>query len=294
MEDTSKLEGLTGPGRDDDDDVATRIEPSDDVSAGFDLASEAPVERGSRLDDYVVLQTLGTGAMGHVYLAYDTALARSVALKVLRPVSGAAVPAKLASLEDRVLREAQAAARLSHANVTAIYGVGVVDGVAYIAMEYVKGVDLRQWLTTANEAELAWRAVVKVFTQAGLGLQAAHEAGLLHRDFKPDNVLLSENGVAKVTDFGLAGGDDAPASISNSYATPSESERSPLVSSTGVVLGTPAYMAPEQYDGEPVDVRADLYAFSVSLYEALHGVRPFAGPDRKAVMRAKVPRLEQK
>src|SRR5262249_48686785 len=154
-------------------------------------------------------------------------------------------------------------ARLSHPNVVVVYEVGEVDGRLFVAMEHVAGGTARTWLTTARR----WREIVALYAAAGDGLAAAHAAGIVHRDFKPDNVLVGDDGRPRVADFGLARvlvGDDAT-------AVPDGATRA------GAIAGTLAYMAPEQLDGGAVDARADQFAFCAALWEALYGVRAFAG-----------------
>jgi tetratricopeptide (TPR) repeat protein len=217
------------------------------------------------VDKYIVLSKIGEGGMGVVYAAYDPALDRKVALKVLAAPAG----------PPALLREAKAMARLSHPNVVTVYAAGMVDERVYLAMELVPGGTLREWL---EQRKRTWREVVHVFRQAGAGLSAAHAAGVAHRDFKPDNVLVSEDGIARVTDFGVA-------AIRRIEA--GEKPGSPgTVLTTLDGAGTPAYMSPEQRAGQPADARSDQYAFGVSLYEALHGSLPVA--DREARLPARL------
>lgn len=237
--------------------------------------------RGDRVGRYVILEPLGRGAMGLVFTAYDPQLERAVALKVLRPEIDDAGPARAGS---RLRREAQAAAKLRHPNVVTIYECGEVDGLSYIAMERIDGDNLRQWLRAGPRH---WRDILAVFKQAGEGLAAAHRANILHRDFKPDNVLVDSRGRAKVVDFGLAKASDAPTPTLDPEAAQEDSEAlssevlsgevlsGEVLTRTGTILGTPAYMAPQQHLAQPVDARADQYAWCVALWEALHGSRPF-------------------
>ncbi len=225
--------------------------------------SDGLLAPGEVIDDhYRVLRALGEGGMGVVYLARDLRLGRDVALKLGRALSSAA----LARLE----REAAALARLNHPNVVVVYAVGAVHGRVYLAMEHVAGGTLRAWMS----APRAWRAVVAMFAAAGDGLAAAHEAGLIHRDFKPDNVLVGEDGRPRVADFGLARAQvDAPVDDDAEDTGP----RLASMTQTGAIMGTPAYMPPEQLEGGDVDARADQFAFCAALWEALHGRRPFDG-----------------
>ncbi|MEZ4382183.1 MAG: serine/threonine-protein kinase [Nannocystaceae bacterium] len=214
---------------------------------------------------YQVLRRLGQGGMGEVFSAYDEGLDRRVAIKLLRRER----------LEDPAARdllqvEAKAMARLSHPNVAQIYEVGEHEGQLFIVMEYVEGGDLRDWLREPRP----WRERLAVLVQAGRGLEAAHAAGLVHRDFKPDNVLVGESGRVRVVDFGLAQTD---ASFDED---PRTSGRRSLINANGVV-GTPAYMSPEQHAGDDVDPRGDVFSFCVTAYEALYGSRPFLGRTRR-------------
>ncbi len=233
---------------------------------GFDDAPRPPLEAGTRLGRYRIEHVIGSGGMGVVYAAHDPELHRSVAIKVLR--TDLANDHAQAS-KERLLREARAMARLSHPNVVSIYDVGLWNDEVFVAMELVVGRTLHAWL---REEKPEWEGVVGIFLGAGSGLVAAHQAGLVHRDFKPANVLVGADGRARVTDFGLArtagvhggDGDSAPRN-KDSLSTFSVSDD---------VCGTPAYMSPEQLEGAPVDARTDEYSFCVALYEGLYGARP--------------------
>nr|WP_305071233.1 tetratricopeptide repeat protein [Myxococcus sp. RHSTA-1-4] len=219
-------------------------------------AEEPPLEKGTAVGRYLVLERLGSGGMGVVYSAYDPELDRRVALKLLR-----ADALGLEAEEGRahLLREAQAMARVSHPHVVPIYDVGTFGQQVFLAMELVEAQTLRQWLKAAPRP---WWQVLALFLDAGRGLAAAHAAGVVHGDFKPENLLVGQDGRVRVTDFGLA-----------RSANP-QGEETP---GTAVAGGTPAYMAPEQLDPDsPPDARSDQFAFCVALYEALHGERPFA------------------
>ncbi|QSQ18987.1 serine/threonine protein kinase [Pyxidicoccus parkwayensis] len=237
----------------------------------------APLERGARLSRYVVLERIGAGAMGVVYAAYDPELDRQVALKMLRPEGR-----QVEELRQRLVLEAQSLARLSHANVVSVFDVGTHDDCVFLAMELVDGVTLAEWLRTPR----SWQEVLRVFTEAGRGLSAAHSAGLVHRDFKPANVLVHKDGRARVTDFGMARPlNRGQATASKAEPGAASSTASPLTR-TGVLLGTPAYMAPELLDGRRADALSDQFSFCVALHEALYGVRPFEGVSLEEVARA--------
>ena len=209
---------------------------------------------------YVIRENIGAGGMGAVYAAHDPQLDRTVAVKLLH----AGVD------EARLVREAKALAKLAHPNVITVYDVGTYVGGVFLAMEFVKGSTLKAWTRTAARS---WRDVVRVFVDAGRGLAAAHASGLVHRDFKPDNVLIGEDGRVRVLDFGIAGEvrKDARPTASDLAGSVQDA---PLTMS-GVIMGTPAYMAPEQFLGTETDERTDQYGFSVALWEALYGERPY-------------------
>jgi tetratricopeptide (TPR) repeat protein len=254
-----------------------------EVEPGLPLPADAPLTRGQAVGRYVILQMLGAGGMGVVYSAYDPDLDRKVALKLLRPA-----PGSRRSETDgraRLLREAQAMAKLSHPNVVAVHDVGLHDEQVFIAMEFVKGTTLG---TRKRSAPGPWAETVDIYAKAGQGLAAAHAAGLIHRDFKPDNVLLGEHGEVKVTDFGLAHHRDPqerPAEKTHPSSPLSELSQSGMESltRTGAVVGTPAYMAPEQHLSLGTEERSDQFSFCVALYEALYGERPFAGSNRETL-----------
>jgi eukaryotic-like serine/threonine-protein kinase len=221
---------------------------------------------GETIGRYVVLECIGSGSMGIVYTGQDPDLGRRVALKVLRSDSAGG---STGGARRRLLREAQAMARLSHPNVVAIYDVGMHGDEVFLAMELIDGGTLREWLRRARRS---WREVVGVFRRAGEGLAAAHAVGLVHRDFKPDNVLVGNDGRVCVTDFGLA----RPASTAVHERLPEPPPQGiDSMTRTGAIVGTPAYMAPEQIEGGAADERSDLFAFCVAFYEALYGDRPF-------------------
>ncbi|MEM9457236.1 MAG: serine/threonine-protein kinase [Myxococcota bacterium] len=225
------------------------------------------------LGRYVVTGTLGRGAMGTVFKAFDSSLDRRVALKVLHKELDA-------MHTTRLLREAQALAKLSHPNVVQVYEVGEFEGQTFVAMELVKGKTLREWMR--SKPRPGWRECLEVFLQVGAGLAAAHERGLVHRDFKPGNAIIDRKGRARVLDFGLARQvkieDDDLSTMRR--ARTDEMDPVPLdipITQPGAVLGTPAYMPLEQMYGQEADARSDQFSFCVALYEAIYGERPFQG-----------------
>jgi serine/threonine protein kinase len=273
-----------------------------DLFAGVGGSTEAPSGehlvvsplRGRAVDRYLIVDELGAGGMGIVYKAYDPDLGRLVALKLVR--AGASSRAHV-----RLLREARAIARLSHPNVVAVHDVGELgpdsghEGEIFIAMEFVEGLRLRDWLAQPRSQ----RAIVDAFVQAARGLSAAHDAGLVHRDFKPDNVLIGLDGRVRVVDFGLARAwrDDEDSGSRahdpprtnvdhDQVATvdaepPDDADLDRSITPTGAAVGTPRYMAPEQHLGRDCDARADQFAWAVALYEGLTRTRPFDGSGRE-------------
>ncbi|MEM6995242.1 MAG: protein kinase [Myxococcota bacterium] len=225
-----------------------------------------PLARGDSVGRYLLVERIGAGAFGEVFSAYDPKLDRKLAIKIGRTglLGGSAHPDQ----EARALREAQALAQLSHPNVVAVHDVGTVDGRLFIAMEHIDGETLAQW---RQRAQPDWSAARDVYVAAARGLAAAHAAGFVHRDFKPANVMLGPAGRVRVLDFGLVRPDRHPQA-----RTGAPRDRGPdtTVTRTGSLMGTPAYMAPEQERGEPVDARADQFALCVSLWECIFGGRP--------------------
>ena len=251
-------------------------------ATGHPNRDSAFLRAGAEVGRYQVLDCIGFGGMGVVYGAYDPELDRKVALKVLR---GTRMPEGRAESRrnSRLLREAQLMARLSHPNVITVHDVGHFEGRVFLAMEYIQGTTMTKWLDEPR----SWREIRDVFVAAGQGLAAAHEAGLVHRDFKPDNVLIGEDGRVRVTDFGLARyrapADSELTTDKNSIdsdGTPKPAPPRPVVPTltrTGALIGTPAYMAPEQYDQTEVSAATDQFAFCIALYQAITGERPFRG-----------------
>ncbi len=239
-----------------------------------------------RVGRYTILMKLGSGGMGVVYSAYDDTLDRKVAIKLLR--------ADRDPERDRMRREAQALARLSDPHVVQIYEVGEHYGAMFVAMEYIAGQNLREWLRAEARP---WREVVRMFRQAGAGLLAAHDVGLVHRDFKPDNVMVGDDGRARVLDFGLARSLDAvdgeatgEEEVTRQRAlveapqlegTQENHALSTALTSPGTLLGTPPYMSPEQLLATSVTALSDQFSFCVALYEALYRQRPFQGKSRQ-------------
>ena len=241
---------------------------TDCFGARTSILMHAPA--GTRVGRYELRALIGFGGMGAVYNAHDTELDRAVAVKVLRPELSEAP-----GLTERLVYESRLMAKIAHPSVITVYDVGHEGDATFIAMELIRGSTLTAWLA-AHERD--WCAIVSVFERAGQGLAAAHGAGIVHRDFKPDNVLVSYSADrVVVTDFGIA----REAVEGLPVGAPAEPGRAKLadlpLTMNGAVIGTPAYMAPEQAVGRRADQRADVFAFSVSLWQALFGTRPFRG-----------------
>ncbi|MCX4240556.1 serine/threonine-protein kinase [Paraliomyxa miuraensis] len=234
---------------------------------GLALDPTSPIGAGTMVGRYVVLQKLGAGGMGVVHAAYDPELDRKVALKLV-------VPEKAGRTSRvRLMREAQALGRLSHPHVVAVYDVGAFDDQLWIAMELVQGTTLAKWLKTTRP----WHEVLAVMRKAGEGLAAAHAAGLLHRDFKPDNVMIGDDGRVRVMDFGLAREHTAEDSSGSQSGLAGHGALAATVTRAGAVVGTPGYMSPEQFANQPLTAAVDQFAFCVTAWEALYGQRPFRG-----------------
>ena len=258
--------------------MSERDDPVDEPTAATRREGQAaprarPVERlarGTAVGRYLVIDVLGAGGMGVVYAAFDPELDRKVAIKLLQG------KAEGGTDQAWLLREAQAMARLQHPNVIAVHDVGTLPGHrVFVAMEYIDGVTLRHWL---KGQERPWREVLPVMLAAGAGLAAAHAAGLVHRDFKPDNVLVGSDRRVRVLDFGLARlhtEDEPPAQRTSDLQISLRSPLSETLTTAGTVMGTPEYMAPELYEGMPADARSDQFSFGVALYEALFWTRPY-------------------
>jgi tetratricopeptide (TPR) repeat protein len=237
---------------------------------------------GEHVGRYEVKWTLGGGGMGVVYAAIDPELQRQVAIKVVRPrLGGSPVEA-----QARLLREAQMLAQLSHPNVVTVHDVGAFGDDVFVAMEFVEGITLRDY---AEDFGRRPEEVVEAYMAAGRGLAAAHAVGVIHRDVKPDNLMITKDGRVLVLDFGLARND--PASASNPSSPDSLTEEDMSLTATGLAMGTPAYMAPEQHAGEATPA-SDQYSFCASLFEGLVGERPFGGTDMRTLQREKLSRFE--
>ena len=236
------------------DNVSRSTEP--DANAP-QLPVSNPDLSGTTLGDFHLLRRLGQGGMGQVYLAEQHSLKRKVALKIMRPeVAGNAV-----SLQ-RFKAEAEAVARVNHANIVQVYAIGEVQGVHFIALEYVEGRNLRDFVARKGPPEIL--QALSIMRQVAAALQRASEAGIIHRDVKPENILLTRKGEVKVADFGLSrffGGDQPSLHLTQS----------------GIAMGTPLYMSPEQVEGKTLDPRTDIYSLGVTCYHMLAGQPPFRG-----------------
>jgi serine/threonine-protein kinase len=250
------------------------------------LCETVPVEAGvgagaaisARVGRFYVLHKLGEGGMGVVYVGYDEALDRRVALKLLH---------RGAATSEWLKREGQALGRLAHPHVVGVHEIGEHEGRVFLAMELVEGPTLRAWLA---ETPRPFLEIASLFVQAGRGLAAAHAAGLVHRDFKPENVLVAKDGRARVVDFGIAALAVAEARTEPTLAPSSAPGESPSLlasplTQAGSLVGTPAFMAPEQLRGERATPASDQWAFAVALYRAAYGSRPFPVDDFVELLR---------
>lgn len=256
---------------------ASSVPEPEEVSQDETEASDEPLSlgllppemlRGSKVGRYMMLDLLGSGAMGVVFAAYDPELDRRVALKLLRERTGDE------QRNARMVREARATARLAHPNVVVVHDVGEFEGNVFMAMELVVGGTLGEWLSASERSR---DAILDVFLEAGEGLVAAHAAGLVHRDFKPANVLMGEDNRARVTDFGLARAGESAETLTHQDFVTLSGSGDVAVTRTGALVGTPAYMSPEQFLGRVADAQSDQFSFCVALAEALTGERPFEG-----------------
>ena len=224
------------------------------------------VENGTNIKQYKIISPIGKGGMGEVYLAEDTKLNRKVALKIL--------PAEFAADTDRMsrfVREAQSASALNHPNIITIYEINEVDDLHFISTEYIKGETLNEYLKTRS---VQFSAVLDIAIQTASALDEAHAAGIVHRDIKPDNIMIRENGLVKILDFGIA-------KLTEKQTPEAESEDATAIqspsTSQGMIIGTANYMSPEQSKGKAVDARTDIFSFGVLLYEMIAGHLPFEG-----------------
>jgi serine/threonine protein kinase/dipeptidyl aminopeptidase/acylaminoacyl peptidase len=233
-----------------------------------ELAMDSPrATAGQRLGAYELIELLGAGGMGEVWRALDPGLRRHVAIKIL-PSQYSLDPDRLRRFEQ----EARAAGRLNHPNVLSVYAIGQHDGAPFLVTELLEGATLRQKLAGGALPEAR---ALEYADQLVQGLAAAHDKGIVHRDLKPENVFITSDGRVKILDFGLA-----------KLASTSPQQELPTQTATGMALGTPAYMAPEQIRGQPVDHRADVFAFGALLYEMMAGRRPFVGETSAETMTA--------
>ncbi len=261
--------------------------PTGEIAETVDVhAPDAPdrdIAPGASLGRFLVIDELGRGGMGVVLRAYDPKLQREVAVKILRREALSTDSRDDGSVGwERLVREARAMARVSHPNVVGVHDVDLeLHGGAMVVMEYVPGTNLQRWL---GQKQREPSEILEAFAAAGRGLTAAHQQGVLHRDFKPSNVLMGEGGTIKVTDFGLARAVAGPPSGDSEDSLPLVDEDSLALELTGhgVVLGTPRYMPPEQFRGDDLDARTDQYAFCVSLWRALTGAWPYENQQAKA------------
>ncbi|HWB76878.1 MAG TPA: tetratricopeptide repeat protein, partial [Nannocystaceae bacterium] len=293
---TDRLDGSDSRSHDDSDDALTAagvapigldtrdadrpVDPIEQAALSRAMAKLVPDDyQPPRLGRFILLEPLGKGGMGIVHAGYDDTLDRRVALKLISPQRASSSAAR-----RRLFREAQAMAKLSHPNVVQVFEAGEHEGHLFIAMELVEGETLRAW----NRRPHDWRTVLRLFAQIGEGLAAAHEASVVHRDFKPDNVLIGSGEKPKVADFGLATLDlplslsgETPASGPSGNSGPPE-----VLTMTGEVMGTPAYMPLEQFTDRRCDTLGDQFSFCVALYESLYRERPFAGDTIAEIMRS--------
>src|SRR5262245_59745891 len=214
---------------------------------------------GRQFGQYEITAILGHGGMGVVYCARDTKLNRPVAIKFLSDT----LPDALA--RQRFQREAQMASSLNHPHILTVHDVGEFEGREYLVTEFVDGCSLEDWI----HQERSWQQIVEILIGVADGLATAHEAGILHRDVKPANILVAKNGYAKLVDFGLAQLED--------LGDPDATHKGDTATSPGVLIGTVAYMSPEQVLGKSLDTRSDVFSFGVTLYRALTRLHPFEG-----------------
>lgn len=265
---------------------------------GPSVPSENPNQRrGEHFGRYLLLEELGAGGMGVVYQAFDPDLNRRVALKIIRTqaTSESGNSRSASDQRSRMVREARALARLSHPNIVAVFDAGQRGGEIFLAMELVRGQTLREWLAATQPD---WPAILNVFIGLARGLSEVHRGDLIHRDIKPDNIIVGEDGIAKILDFGLVHTREDPPQrltlVSESHSGDSRDMPSSELTQAGTILGTPAYMSPEQHEASEITAQSDQFSLSVTLYEAMYGVRPFSGVQRlrlfAAIMRGRLER----
>lgn len=269
------------------DSVLSRPGTSRITDEAFATAGALP--RGTAIGRYLVVEPLGAGGLGDVYTAYDPELDRRVAVKVLRPTAGVgSSQSGTLNGRDRLIREAKAMARLAHPNVVAIHDVGRIGDEVFIAMERVEGKTLAGWL---RERERTWKEVRDVFLAAGAGLAAAHAANIIHRDFKPQNVIVGADGRPRVLDFGLARSlRKEQSGLLRMDGLVAESagagDLDTQITVAGLVMGTPQFMAPEQFEGASSGAQADQFSFCVALWKGIYGERPFQGETMPGLIKA--------
>jgi serine/threonine protein kinase len=229
-----------------------------------------------KIGRFVVEERVGAGAMGVVYRAKDPKLDRQVALKLLHPAVDSS-----SGERSRIVREAKGLAQIQHPNVVTIYDIGTHEGRTFVAMELIEGATLTEWLAAEPRH---FTDVVRVMSAAGRGLEAVHGGGLVHRDLKPDNILIDGRGVPRIADFGLV----KPATDEHGGLdyNPKDPAQDVALTATGALMGTPAYMAPEQFARGAADAHSDQFAYGATFYEALYGARPYEGPPPSASSRA--------
>jgi tRNA A-37 threonylcarbamoyl transferase component Bud32 len=245
------------------------------AEGAVELLHDDPLQSGSQVGSYTVVREIGRGGMGRVYLARDEKLNRTVALKALAPQL-----VRNPAFRERLRREARAAAALTHPGICTVYALEELDGDLYLATEFVDGRTLREEIASGQGRSTG--EVLLTARQLASALASAHERGIVHRDLKPENVMRTRDGRLKILDFGVARIEER--GLHATGAAPPDTHPAPLVTEPGVALGTPAYMAPEQINGETPDARADVFAFGVFMYEYACGVHPFDGSSALAIV----------
>ena len=243
-----------------------------------DLLHDEALQCGTRVGSYSIVREVGRGGMGRVYLAHDEKLHRTVALKALAPHL-----IRNAAHRERLRREARAAAALTHPGICTVYALEEVDGDLYIATEFVDGRTLREEIASGENRSA--RQLLQTAREFASALASAHERGIVHRDLKPENIMRTRDGRLKILDFGVARLDEREVRVTGAVAEGGGAARTaPVLTEPGVMVGTPAYMAPEQINGEAPDARVDVFAFGVVMYEYACGVHPFEGSSALATV----------